>query len=268
MENTYSSFAGVYDLFMDNVPYDQWVSYLKELLVEYGVSDGIVVDLGCGTGSVTERLSEAGYDMIGVDNAPDMLEIAVEKREQSGLDILYLLQDMRELDLFGTAKAMVSICDSVNYIIEPEELEQVFEKVRLFLDPGGVFIFDFNTVHKYRDVIGEQTIAENREDSSFIWDNYYDEEAKINEYDLTLFIAEKSNLPDHVENGITLECEVTPALFRKYQETHFQRGYELDEMKALLKDGGLVFVTAYDAFTKNPVSQDSERVYVVARRNA
>lgn len=251
MEQVYSSFARVYDTFMDNVPYEEWVNYLKELLVEQGVSEGLVVDLGCGTGSVTERLAKAGYDMIGVDFAEDMLEIAVEKKEKSGLDILYLLQDMRELDLYGTAKAMVSICDSVNYIVEPEELRRVFQRVRLFLDPGGVFIFDFNTVHKYRDIIGEQTIAESRQDCSFIWNNYYDQEEHINEYDLTLFIQETA---------------AGEGMFRRYEETHFQRGYELEEIETLLKEAEMELVVSYDAFTRNPVHEDSERVYVVARR--
>ena len=105
----YSGFAKVYDLFMDNIPYEEWTDYVKELLAEEGIQEGIVLDLGCGTGSVTELLAKAGFDMIGIDNAEEMLEIAMEKREESGLDILYLLQDMREFELYGTVKAVVSI---------------------------------------------------------------------------------------------------------------------------------------------------------------
>ena len=95
----YKSFARVYDMFMDNTPYQEWCAYLVSLLREYGISDGILLDLGCGTGSMTELLSECGFDMIGVDGSEDMLEIAVEKRDESGMNILYLMQDMRELDL-------------------------------------------------------------------------------------------------------------------------------------------------------------------------
>ena len=105
----YSGFAKVYDLFMDNIPYEEWTDYVKELLAEEGIQDGIVLDLGCGTGSVTELLAKAGFDMIGIDNAEEMLEIAMEKREESGLDILYLLQDMREFELYGTVKAVFII---------------------------------------------------------------------------------------------------------------------------------------------------------------
>ena len=218
----YTSFAAVYDTFMDNIPYEEWEKYLKSLLYEYGVREGLVLELGCGTGNMTEILAQSGYDMIGVDNAEEMLEIAIEKRMKSGLDILYLQQDMREFELYGTVKAIVSVCDSVNYILEEEELEEVFRLVNNYLDPGGVFIFDFNTVYKYREILGDQTIAENREECSFIWDNYYYEEERINEYELSLFIREGDS-----------------ELYRKYQETHFQKAYDLETMKRLITQSGL-----------------------------
>lgn len=147
--SAYESFARVYDMFMDNIPYKEWCNYLTGLLKEYEVDDGLVLELGCGTGNATRLLSDAGYDMIGVDNAPDMLEIALEKKEEEGQDILYLCQDMREFELYGTVKAIVSICDSMNYITEDEDLLEVFKLVNNYLDPEGVFIFDLNTVYKY-----------------------------------------------------------------------------------------------------------------------
>ena len=112
----YGDFARVYDMFMDNIPYEAWCRYLTELLEEYGVQDGLVLELGCGTGSMTELLAARGYDMIGIDNAPQMLQKAMEKKQESGQDILYLLQDMREFELYGTVKAVVSVCDSMNYM--------------------------------------------------------------------------------------------------------------------------------------------------------
>ena len=199
--DAYTSFASVYDTFMDNIPYKEWADYLIKLLKEYGIQDGLVADLGCGTGNMTELLASAGYDMIGIDNAEEMLEIAMEKREVSGQDILYLLQDMREFELYGTVKAIVSICDSINYITEEEDLLEVFRLANNYLDPKGLFIFDFNTVYKYREILGDQTIAEDREYCSFIWDNYYYEEEEINEYELSLFIKEQDT-----------------DLYRKYQE--------------------------------------------------
>lgn len=246
--DAYTGFAEVYDTFMDNIPYEEWAEYLINLLKEYEVDEGLVLDLGCGTGNMTELLSKAGYDMIGVDNSEEMLEIAMEKREESGQNILYLLQDMREFELYGTVKAVVSICDSINYILEEEELMEVFRLVNNYLDPQGVFIFDFNTTHKYRDVMGERTIAEAREDCSFIWDNYYYEEEEINEYELSLFVKEKDS-----------------DLYRRYQEVHHQRAYELETIKGLIEKSGLEYITAYDAFSKNMPTDQSERIYVIAR---
>lgn len=245
----YTSFASVYDTFMDNIPYEEWAENLTDLLKEYLVSDGLVLDLGCGTGNMTEQLAKAGYDMIGIDNAEEMLEIAMEKKAQSGHDILYLLQDMREFELYGTVKAIVSICDSMNYITEEEDLVKVFRLANNYLDPKGVFIFDFNTVYKYSEILGNQTIAEDRDECSFIWDNYYYEDEQINEYELSLFIREESGL------------------YRKYQETHYQRAYDLETMKSLIKESGLEYITAYDAFTKNAPTDESERIYVIAREN-
>ena len=243
--DSYTSFAQVYDLFMDNVDYESWGRYLVGLLKEYGISDGLVLDLGCGTGNMTELLSTAGYDMIGVDNSGDMLEIACEKRAESGLDILYLLQDMREFELYGTVRAVVSICDSMNYLLKEKDLEQVFRLVNNYLDPGGIFIFDLNTKFKYEQM-GETTIAENREEGSFIWDNYYDREKEINEYDLSIFLP------------------VEDDLYRKYEEVHYQRAYTVENIRRLLEGAGMEFVAVYDAFTKEPPKADSERIYMIA----
>ena len=248
--SSYESFARVYDLFMDNIPYEEWCGYLTGLLEDQGIRDGLVLELGCGTGNMTRLLAKKGYDMIGVDNSVDMLEIAMEKKEEEGQDILYLLQDMREFELYGTVRAVVSVCDSMNYLTEEEDLLEVFRLVNNYLDPGGIFIFDLNTEYKYVEILGEATIAEDREDASFIWDNYYDPEEQINEYDLALFIPVE-------KDGETL--------YRKYEETHYQKAYSLEKVKELLAKAGMEFVDAYDAFTRNPVKEDSERIYILAR---
>ena len=247
----YTSFARVYDTFMDNVPYKEWADYLGKILKGYGIDDGLVLDLGCGTGSMTEMLASSGYDMIGVDNAEEMLEIAMEKKVESGHDILYLLQDMREFELYGTVRAVISACDSVNYITDDEDLTEVFRLVNNYLDPEGLFVFDFNTEYKYREILGEQTIAEDREECSFIWDNYYDKDERINEYELTLFVRD----------------EEQPQLYRKYQEEHFQRAYTLEQIRHMLAEAGLEYVTAYDDYTKESPHDRSERICVVAREH-
>ena len=242
----YSEFAQVYDLFMDNVPYEEWCEYLCSLLKDRNIEDGLILELGCGTGNMTELLASKGFDMIGIDNSDEMLNIALEKKEQSGHDILYLHQDMREFELYGTVRAVISLCDSMNYITESEELLQVFRLVNNYLDIGGVFIFDLNTVHKYEQ-IGDTVIAENREDTSFIWENCYYPEERMNEYELTLFIKDASDKYD------------------KYVETHYQRAYGIKEIESLLSQAGLELLAVYDAFTKEPPGEESERVYFVAK---
>src|SRR5699024_8676778 len=182
----YGKFAQVYDLFMDNVDYEGWADCLEKHLKEEGIEDGLVLELGCGTGTMTGLLARRGYDMIGVDNSEEMLAEAMEKKVEDGLDILYLLQDMQEFELYGTVRAAVSVCDSLNYITEKEELLQVFRLVNNYLDPGGIFLFDMNTVHKYRDILGDDTIAENRDEGSFIWENSYDPDTGLNIYELAV----------------------------------------------------------------------------------
>lgn len=255
----YQDFAAVYDELMDDTPYEKWGERLDDLIRKYGVSKperdaqdalaserNLVVDLGCGTGTLTELMYQKGYDMIGVDVSESMLNIAMRKKAESGAKILYLLQDMRELELYSTVGTVFSVCDSLNYILEEDELFGIFSLVNNYLYPGGVFIFDFNTEYKYREVIGNTTIAENREDCSFIWENLYDPEDEINEYDLTVFVREDGDR------------------FRRFTETHLQRGYTVEKICELVERSGMVLVEIMDADTGEKVTAESERVYVVA----
>lgn len=242
----YTGFAEVYDQFMNNVPYERWAEYLRGLFLEYGVRNGLMLELGCGTGTMTEQMAEYEYDMIGVDSSEDMLAEAQEKRIESGHEILYLQQDMREFELYGTVRAIVSVCDSMNYITDEADLLEVFRLVNNYLDPGGVFIFDLNTLFKYEQ-LGESVIAENREESSFIWENWYDPADQVNEYDLTLFIRNDEGL------------------YEKYEETHYQKAYALETVCQLIRQAGMKLEAIYDAFTFEKPRPDSERVYIVAR---
>ena len=247
--DSYTGFAKVYDLFMEDVPYKEWSRWIAEMLRTHGIEDGLVLDLACGTGVMTELLAEAGYDMIGIDQSEEMLERALDRKEQSGHDILYLCQDMKEFELYGTVRAIVSVCDSMNYVLEEEAfLDILTAAAENYLDYGGLFLFDLNTEYKYRMLLGEQTIAENREEGSFIWENSYDEEEKINEYELTLFIREDSGY------------------YRKYEEVHYQRAYPLDTVKELVARSGLKLLQVCDGYTGEPVREDSERICVVCRR--
>lgn len=257
---SYQDFAYVYDEFMDETPYDEWCDRIDTLIKKYGVSKpernshdvlesekNLVVDLGCGTGTLTEMLYEKGYDMVGIDNSESMLSVAMEKKAESGGEILYLLQDMRELELYSTVGTVISVCDSINYILDEEELVEVFLRVNNYLYPGGIFIFDFNTDYKYREIIGDTVIAENRDSCSFIWENYYDDKEAINEYDVTIFVKEQGEL------------------FRKFTETHLQKGYTKDTIVRLLEKAGMSILEMKDADTNGQVTGESQRIYVVAK---
>ena len=242
----YESFAEVYDLFMDNVPYDVWKDNLLGILARYKITVGLVAELGCGTGKMTRRLAESGYDMIGIDNSYEMLGIAMEYPAEG---ILYLCQDMRAFELYGTVAAVVSVCDSMNYIVEYADLVEVIRLVNNYLDPGGIFVFDLNTSYKYRSQLADNTFAENREQGSFIWENTFDETTGINEYDLTLYIQDEED-PDY---------------FMRFEEVHYQRAYEIEAIKKALREGGMDLLEILDADTMTTVLEETERIYVIAR---
>lgn len=243
----YTNFAKVYDLFMDNVPYDKWVEQIKDILYKENIKDGLICDLGCGTGAITERLANLGYDMIGIDNSYDMLDVAMEKKYASGNDILYLCQDMREFELYGTVRAIISRCDSLNYIRELSELKEVFAWVNNYLDPDGLFIFDMNTEYKYQNILGDNTFAEVREQASFIWENTYDIDKRINEYDLNLFIK--------------LEGDN----YKKFEERHVQKAYTFDEILSAIDSSNMVLEKYMDADTYGDIRENTERILFVAR---
>ena len=243
----YTNFAKVYDLFMDNVPYDKWVEQIRDILHKENIFDGLICDLGCGTGAITERLANIGYDMIGIDNSYDMLDIAMEKKYASGNDILYLCQDMREFELYGTVRAIVSGCDSLNYIQDLSGLEEVFSLVNNYLDPGGLFIFDMNTVYKYQNILGENTFSEVRDQAAFIWENTYDDNKRINEYDLNLFIK--------LENDI----------YKRFEERHVQRAYTFDEIVSAINSSNMQLEKYLDADTYGDLRENTERILFIAR---
>ena len=205
----YESFAQVYDEFMEDTPYDQWLEYIKEIFKRHGLinNTNIVAELGCGTGNMTTRLAENGFDMIGIDISEEMLAKAIEKTQEKNLDILYLNQDMREFELYGTVDAIVAVCDSINYVIETEDLLEVFKLVNNYLEPKGLFVFDLNTIYKFDKVLGCNSFCETTENSAYTWENYYDADEKINEFYTNFFIKQ--------ENGF----------YERFEEFHYEKVY-------------------------------------------
>lgn len=247
MSNSYQSFSYVYDKFMDNIPYHEWATYLTNLFHQHGIEHDTLIELGCGTGTMALCMADAGYSIIGIDNSTDMLTIAQDKLTTHST-IALTLQDMREFTLDGTYNGFYSVCDSLNYLLTPEDLSAAFLSVKKHLSPQGIFIFDLKTPYFYEYVLGDQTFCDHQEDCSYTWENSYFEEDHINQYDLTLFIKESGD-----------------TRFMRFTETHHQRAYSLPEIIDLLSLSGLEYVTAYDAFTPNAPTDTSERIYIIAK---
>lgn len=243
----YGGFAQVYDKFMDNIPYDSWFAYVEELLEEQGIVQGTVVDLACGTGEITRRLQDKGYHTIGVDLSEDMLCIA---REKCSPEVLLLQQDMRRLELAHNVQAMVCICDGMNYLLDRKELEQVFQRVENYLEPGGIFLFDMKTDYFYREILGNRILTDNREDASYIWENEYDCQTGLNEYLLTVY-----ELVDDERD-----------LFVRTDELHRQKAFSVQEVMQIAREWGLELCAVYEAFSRKEPKEDSERVYFIMKK--
>ncbi len=243
----YNSFADVYDLFMDNIPYDDWVIFIEKIWEKYNLDPKLICEIGCGTGNITQRLANKSYDMIGIDLSEDMLMVARDKNYDNETDIIYLMQDMRKFELFGTVDCILSICDSLNYIKSENDLLKVFKLVDNYLDPNGLFIFDLNTKHKFKNNYGNNTFTDSNEKGTYIWENSYNEENSINTYDITFF------LKDEEED-----------VYYKYEEYHEEKAYDIEVVKKLLEEAGL---KVEGVFGENFVEYTDEldRVYIVAR---
>lgn len=244
----YGSFAAVYDLFMSDTKYDDWVKYLHEIWEKENIEPKIIADLGCGTGNVTLRLAKEGYEMIGIDISEDMLSEARNKAIESDAEVLFLMQDMREFELYGTANCIISLFDSLNYITEEKELLDVFKLVNNYLHPKGLFIFDLNTEYKFKNILADNTFAETTDNAAYIWENYFDEDEEINEFYMNFFIKNESN------NS-----------YKRFEEYHYEKSYSIDTIKKLIAESGMQLVNIYDAYTFEEAKSDSERIFVVAR---
>lgn len=244
----YKSFAQVYDLFMNDIPYDKWIEYLINIWRKYNYKPKLIAELGCGTGNITIELAKKNYDMIGIDISEDMLTVAKEKSIKEKSDILYLLQDMREFELYGTVDCIISLFDSLNYIRDEKDLLNIFKLVNNYLNPNGLFIFDMNTEYKFSKLLNSNTFAETTEDVAYIWENFYDETKKINEYYINFFIKE----------GETNK-------YKRFEEFHYEKCYNIDTIKKLLAQSELKLLGVYDAFTFNEPLENSERIYFIAQ---
>lgn len=243
----YKGFASVYDYLMSDTPYDQWYVNLKEILQSYGHTGKDVLDLACGTGEMSNRLAKDGYKVLGVDLSPEMLETAQQKAYENNLKVHYIHQDMTCLELFHTYDLIVSYCDGFNYIRTEDALEQVFQRVHQYLKPGGLFVFDMSSYYKLSQVLGENVIAETSEDVAFIWENYFDEQTHLLEFDLTIFEREDNH-------------------YKRTEEVHVQKAYTQDQIMKLLHQTGFELLEMRDTDMNKDIEAESQRWLFVGRR--
>jgi ubiquinone/menaquinone biosynthesis C-methylase UbiE len=241
----YEGFSSIYDIFID-ADYDAWVDYVTDIWGKFDKHPELVLELACGTGNITTRLAERDYDMIGLDMSDDMLAAARKKPGKYKKDILYLSQDMRELELYGTVDACLCLMDGINYILERDELSQIFSLVYNYLNPGGIFVFDVNTKYKFGHILADNDFSKTAEGAAYIWENYYDDEECINEYYINCFVKD------------------TDEKYVRFEEYHYQKGYEISEIKGLLKKSGFKVAAVYDDLTFDNYKKDSEKVFFVA----
>lgn len=242
----YEQFAGIYDRMMSEIPYDVWFKKLHTYLKDQGFKKGHLCELGCGTGEMTGRFSDAGYEVTGIDLSPDMLALARDK-EKENQEILYLNQDMTDFSLHKPADVVLCICDSLNYLLEKGDLLSTFTCVRENMSPDGIFIFDLKTEYCFSDILGDGIRVEDEKDYTVIWDNEFDRQEKVNEYLLTMFVRR----PDH-------------GWYERYDECHRQRAYTPEEIRELLSEAGLHVIDCFGEKMSGRPGYEDERIYFAA----
>ena len=247
---SYGDFAYYYDSLTENVDYEKRCEYIRGLLAENGVGEGILLDLACGTGTLSLMLSAIGYDVIGVDASEDMLSVAQEKKMETGEDVIFLCQRMEELDLFGTIKACVSTLDSLNHVTDPQAVREIIRRVSLFMEDKGIFIFDVNTPYKHRKILGDNTFVYDTDEVYCVWQNSTDE-----------------NLLTRVSLDIFEKDEDDEETYYRYCEEFSERGYELEVLRQYLEENKFEVIGIYEELTKNEVREDTQRAVFVAKKH-
>lgn len=245
----YSAFARYYDTFMQNVDYPKRAERLDALIRQYKrTQNRILLDLACGTGSMSEAFAKLGYDVIGVDSSPEMLGCAMEKKLGSRLPIQYLCQDMRELDMFGTIDITVCLLDSLNHLPDLDAVKQVFTRVSLFAEPDGLFLFDVNTLYKHQQILADNAYIFENEQVYCGWDNHL-----CNETDVEVTLDFFERIGDH---------------YHRSSECFLERAYPLPVLQAALEDAGLTVEACLDGDTYEELQETSQRALLLARKKS
>lgn len=245
---SYSVFASVYDVLTENVEYKKRADYFCSLLSESGINGGLLLDLACGTGTLSSLFAERGYSVIGVDLSEEMLSIAQQKLAEKPQDILYLCQDMRSLDLYGTIDCCVCALDSLNHLTSEDDLLKAFKNVSLFLNDSGLFLFDLNTVYKHKSVLSGNSFVYDLPSVYCVWQNGNVTQNNTVKINLDFFIQG--------EDG----------LYERFCECFSERAYEREKVAELLEKADFDIVNIYDELSRSAPTDKSERVVYIARR--
>lgn len=244
----YGFFSSVYDTLTENVNYAARADYIADLLADNGIKGGILLDLACGTGTLSIEMSKKGFEVIGVDASADMLSVAMNNAYEAERNILFLCQPMQQLDLYGTINAAICTLDSINHLTDPDDIQATFDKVSLFTEPGGVFVFDVNTVFKHREILADNTFVYDMDDVYCVWQNSLDSATDTVQIDLDIF--------EQVDDGI----------YERMQESFCERAYALPLLKEMLGKAGFETVAVYDELSREEPKENSERLFIVARK--
>ncbi|MBE7022683.1 MAG: class I SAM-dependent methyltransferase [Ruminococcaceae bacterium] len=247
MKSSYGGFASLYDALTYDVDYEKMADCIEWLFQKNALTPELVLDLACGTGSLTLALSGRGYDMLGADASADMLSVAGQKKGAE--KILFLNQPMEDFELYGTVDAITCALDSINYLTEPDALEKTFRLCANYLNPDGLFIFDVNSEYKFSQILGQEIYTHETDDIFYVWENDFDPQTRLCNMYLTFF-AEK-------EEG----------LYHRVDELHTQRAYTDDELKKALSDAGFMLTGRYDDYTRKAPGEATERIVYVAKKN-
>ncbi len=241
----YTCLSQVYDVLMKNIPYKRWLAFIESKWEK--AKPSLVLDLACGTGTLSVMLAKKGYEVIGCDLSAEMLAVANEKAKKNNTDILFLQQDIRSFELYGTVDAIICACDSLNYILEEDELLKIFQLVKNYLNPGGLFIFDMKTKYTYERLMSSNSFGYTKQNMACVWENQYDPDSRINDYRVNIFLKHGK-------------------LYGRYEEIHHQRAYDTDEVLSLLSKAGLSLMELSDDYKGRPLHEKSKRLVCIAQK--
>lgn len=242
----YNEFANLYDDLMNDVDYDMWFKYIKEIIEKENIKPDKVLEMACGTGNITEFLCKERFDITSFDLSEEMLMVAQQKLK-AYRNLKMMRQDMTNFKFKDKYNLVLCTCDGMSYIRTQEDLKKVFENVYAHMTDDGVFVFDINSSYKIKEIIAKNTFVRDEEDVFYVWESEFDEETKLCEFYITFFQKEGE-------------------LYSRFDEVHVQRAHEIDEIEKLLKEVGFTNIEIMEAFTFEEPNEKSERINFIVKK--